>query len=50
VKVEAFGEPVILSGDIEKLAANFLAREARGIGANPLCFRAEVPSFRDSCR
>jgi hypothetical protein len=40
VKVETFGEPVILSGDIEQLAANFLAREACGTEANPL--RLEV--------
>jgi hypothetical protein len=42
VKVKAFSEPVILSGDIEKLAADFFACDACGIDTNPLCFRAEA--------
>jgi hypothetical protein len=42
VKVEAFGEPIILSGDIEKLPPDFLACEVLSIEANPLRFRAKL--------
>jgi len=42
VKVEAFGDPVILSGDIKKLLSDFFASDVLSIEANPLRFRAEV--------
>jgi hypothetical protein len=44
VKVEAFGEPVILSSDIEKLLANFSLYEALGDRTNTHRFLATVLS------
>jgi hypothetical protein len=38
MKVEAIGEPIILNGDVEKLAANFFACDARSIETNPAPF------------
>jgi hypothetical protein len=40
VKVEAFSEPVILSGDLDNLAAMLFIREARSIETKPRCVLA----------